>query len=101
MQLGLLGLIARSGGFEGVTGDPQAHEYWSLARGKDGYGKRQAVDKKTGADEFLGRTDAQFAKTVADYLMGDTPFVAKLHPAHAPYGDYDQLMRLDEWYGRD
>jgi len=23
-----------------------------------------------------------------------------LHPEQAPYGDYDQLMRLDEWYGR-
>ena len=35
------------------------------------------------------------------YLTGDEPFVAKLHPAYAPYGDYDQLMRLEEWYGRD
>ncbi len=101
LQLGLLGLIARSGGFADVVGEPQAHEYWSLARGTDGYGKRQVVDRKTGATEFLERTEAQFAQTVADYLMGDTPFVAKLHPAHAPYGDYDQLMRLDEWYGRD
>jgi len=24
-----------------------------------------------------------------------------LHPEHAPYGDYDQLMRRDEWYGRE
>ena len=28
------------------------------------------------------------------------PFTAKLNPAYAPYGDYDQLMRLEEWYGR-
>ena len=34
------------------------------------------------------------------WLTGDAPFVAKLHPELAPYGDYDQLMRLDEWYGR-
>ena len=27
---GLLGLIGRAGGFEGVTGDPKAFEYWSL-----------------------------------------------------------------------
>ena len=26
---------------------------------------------------------------------------AKLNPAYAPYEDYDQLMRLEEWYGRD
>ena len=37
---------------------------------------------------------------VEHYLMADAPFVAKLHPEYAPYGDYDQLMRLDEWYGR-
>ena len=101
LQLGLLGLIARAGGFEHVSGVPEAHEYWSLARGKDGYGKRQVPDAKIGADEFLARAERDFAKLAAAYLMGNEPFVAKLHPAHAPYGDYDQLMRLDEWYGRE
>ena len=32
LQLGLLGLIGRAGGFEGVGGDPTAFEYWSLTR---------------------------------------------------------------------
>ena len=32
LQLGLLGLIGRAGGFEGVGGEPQAFEYWSLTR---------------------------------------------------------------------
>ena len=58
-------------------------------------------DAKIGADEFLARADRDFAALVADYLTGEKPFVAKLHPAFAPYGDYDQLMRLDEWYGRE
>ena len=31
LQLGLLGLIARAGGIEGVSGDPERFEYWSLA----------------------------------------------------------------------
>ena len=35
------------------------------------------------------------------WLTGSEPFTAKLHPEYAPYGDYDQLMRLDEWYGRE
>ena len=35
-----------------------------------------------------------------DWLTGSEPFTAKLNPAYAPYGDYDQLMRLEEWYGR-
>jgi ATP-dependent helicase/nuclease subunit B len=101
LQLGLLGMIAMRGGFEKVSGTPEAHEYWSLARGRDGYGKRLEVDKKEGAAEFLARTEGQFADLVAKYLMGEEPFTAKLHPAFAPYGDYDQLMRLDEWYGRE
>ena len=37
----------------------------------------------------------------AKWLTGDEPFTAKLNPAYAPYGDYDQLMRLEEWYGRE
>ena len=35
-----------------------------------------------------------------NWLTGTEPFTAKLNPAYAPYGDYDQLMRLEEWYGR-
>ena len=30
LQLGLLGLIGSAGGFEGVSGEPEAFEYWSL-----------------------------------------------------------------------
>ncbi len=33
----------------------------------------------------------------ADYLTGEAPFA----PGDARgYGDYDQLMRRDEWFGR-
>ena len=99
LQLGLLGLVAKEGGFA-VKGMPGAHEYWSLARGRDGYGKKVESDKAVGADAFVERATAQFLVLVGDYLTGDAPFTAKLHPAFAPYGDYDQLMRLDEWYGR-
>lgn len=102
LQLGLLGLIARAGGFGDAKGEPGAHEYWSLARdNRGGFGKVYAPDIKVGADEFLATSLAHFLAAAADYLTGDKPFTAKLHPAFAPYGDYDQLMRLDEWYGRD
>ena len=40
-------------------------------------------------------------RRAAKWLTGAEPFTAKLHPEYAPYGDYDQLMRLDEWYGRE
>ena len=102
LQLGLLGLIARAGGFGDAKGEPGAHEYWSLARDTKGkFGKIFAPDLKVGADAFLETSLAHFLTAAAEYLTGDKPFTAKLHPAFAPYGDYDQLMRLDEWYGRE
>ncbi len=103
MQLGLLGLIAEAGGFDGVEGIAQVFEYWSLAQkdGQLGYvlpalGKRAVVDPA----EFTTLALDHLEAAVARWLTGDAPFTAKLHPALAPYGDYDQLMRLDEWYGR-
>jgi ATP-dependent helicase/nuclease subunit B len=103
MQLGLLGLIARKGGFRELEGEPQAFEYWSLARGRDGalghvsspVGGKAAI----AAGDFTAHAAAQLTFAVERWLTGSEPFVAKLHPERAPYPDYDQLMRLDEWYG--
>ena len=101
LQLGLLGLIARAGGFPDVSGEPRAHEYWSLTRDRDRFGKRVCPDKKMGSAEFLAHAEANFREAAAKWLIGSEPFTAKLNPAYAPYGDYDQLMRLEEWYGRE
>jgi ATP-dependent helicase/nuclease subunit B len=101
LQLGLLGLIARAGGFEHVAGTPERHEYWSLAKDKDSFGKCSNPDKQLGAQGFLERAERQFAVAAAKWLTGDEPFTAKLNAAYAPYEDYDQLTRLEEWYGRD
>jgi ATP-dependent helicase/nuclease subunit B len=100
LQLGLLGLIARAGGFDGVSGEPRSHEYWSLVRNKDGFGKLRCADDKMGAAEFLAHAESKFGDAARKWLTGSEPFTAKLNPAYAPYGDYDQLMRLEEWYGR-
>jgi ATP-dependent helicase/nuclease subunit B len=100
LQLGLLGLIGRAGGFEGVSGEPQVFEYWSLIRDRGGFGKCVRADKDMEEGEFLDRAYRSFADAAAKWLSGDEPFTAKLNPAYAPYGDYDQLMRLEEWYGR-
>lgn len=101
LQLGLLGLIAKAGGFEGVTGEPQAHEYWSLTKYGDSFGKKVCPDKILGATEFLAHAEGHFIGAARKWLTGEEPFIAKLNPAYAPYGDYDQLMRLEEWYGRE
>ena len=107
MQLGLLGLIAERGGFRDVEGLPTQFEYWSLAANrKGGLGY---VDSPVGLNrkgdgvdpaEFTAHSARVLAEAVEKWLAGPEPFTAKLHPEYAPYGDYDQLMRLDEWYGR-
>lgn len=101
LQLGLIALIAERGGFEDIVGTASAFEYWSLAKDKDQFGKRVAADKAVKDRPFLDQVLERFSQAAGKYLTGDEPFVAKLHPAYAPYGDYDQLMRLEEWYGRD
>lgn len=109
LQLGTIGLIAAEGGFEGVAGEPNAFEYWSLAKNKAdraafGYvyepvreGKKQSGIAR---EEFLSVTEDYLREAVLDYIKGDKPFVARLNPDLGGYNDFDQLMRLDEWQAR-
>ncbi len=107
LQLGLLGLIAERGGFTGISGRADAFEYWSLARGKDGFGAITTPTDPEGkrglipTAEFTAIAAHNFADAAQQWLTGDAPFTAKLVPEFALYDDYDQLMRRDEWYGRD
>ena len=101
LQLGLLGLIGRAGGFEHVSGDPEAFEYWSLARHRGKFGRLMRPDKDMQPGEFLDHAYRNFMEAAERWLTGEDAFTAKLNPAYAPYGDYDQLMRLEEWYGRE
>ena len=54
-----------------------------------------------GPEEFLAHAHMHFVEAAEKWLTGSEPFTPKLHPAYAPNGDYDQLMRLEEWYGRE
>lgn len=105
-QLGLLGLIAARGGFAGVSENPAAFEYWSLQKKKDRFGYVATPADATGRHkriltaEFLPIAEQNFAEVARRWLTGDEAFTAKLHPEYAPYRDYDQLMRLEEWFGR-
>ena len=107
MQLGLLGVIAERGGFEGVSGTTRGFEYWSLAKDRDQFGKVSSPVDDTGARdrivtaEFTSVAAANFIDAAGKWLTGDEPFTAKLVPDYATYADYDQLMRRDEWYGRE
>ncbi|MES2001682.1 MAG: double-strand break repair protein AddB [Pseudomonadota bacterium] len=101
LQLGLLGLIAEAGGFGPDFAAPDCLEYWSLAKDKRAFGYRRSASGKQSTGEFLAMTADVFGIAARDWLTGTRAFTAKLNPAFAPYGDYDQLMRLEEWYGRN
>ncbi len=110
LQLGTLGLIARDGGFAGVAGEPTRFEYWSLGsddKSETGFGYIRTPlkldGKRTGIEpeDFLPKTDEFLRDALARWIKGDEPFTARLNPDVAGYADYDQLMRLDEWQGRE
>ncbi|MDE2437556.1 MAG: PD-(D/E)XK nuclease family protein, partial [Sphingomonadales bacterium] len=108
LQLGVLALIARDGGFPGIAGEPDTFEYWSLAKTRDGdaFGYRaepvREGQKKSGLprDEFLERIEAYLRDAVDRWIKGAEPFEARPNPDIGGYNDYDQLMRLDEWQAR-
>lgn len=104
MQLGLLGLIAERGGFEDIDGTPLTFEYWSLAKNRDLFGQIRTPFSPKGdiqPDNFIAHAARVLSEAVTKWLTGDAPFTAKIAPEYSPYPDYDQLMRFDEWYGRD
>ncbi|MCW2390614.1 double-strand break repair protein AddB [Sphingobium sp. B11D3A] len=113
LQLGLLGLIAQAGGFAKEAGlaagsDVSAFEYWKLGKGTDGnFGfKRPLTDpkgsyKRIVTTDFLAMVAGFFDDAVARWLIGDEPFAARPHSDAPVFTDYDQLMRLDEWFARD
>ncbi len=106
LQLGLIAHLAECGGFPGVKGAPTAFEYWSQAResGKSyGYVKSPNIaDKKQVKEpaEFVAHMYEQYETAIDEWLLGDKPFSAKERPEYA-WSDYDQLMRYEEWQGRN
>lgn len=107
LQLGLVGLMAERGGIKGVSGEAMRFEYWSLAKNKDrafGYvsvaTSTKASDKKHAPDEFVAFVTAEAEVALSKWILGSVPFTAKLNPEYSDYADYDQLMRRQEWDGR-
>jgi ATP-dependent helicase/nuclease subunit B len=107
LQLGLLAAIAELGGFSDIAGEAVAFEYWSLAKkgGTDSFGHVRSPTQGRGdniiaADAMVDHAVARFNEAADRYVLGSDPMTAKLHPEYARYADYDQLMRLEEWYGR-
>ncbi len=112
LQLGTLGLMARGGGFAGLTGNPQRFEYWSLAKDPKGnsdtgfgYIETPLLEgrKRSGIppEDFLPEAQRYLTEALGRWINGSEPFTARLNPDATTYDTYDQLMRLDEWIGRD
>jgi ATP-dependent helicase/nuclease subunit B len=107
LQLGLLGIMAERRAFEGIAGTATAFEYWSLAKKGDSFGYvATPVDpagkfNRVPTDRFVELALHHFTEAAGKWLTGGEPFTAKLKPEYAPFAEYDQLMRRDEWYGRE
>ena len=107
LQLGILGLIAERGGFEGLAGKPGRYEYWSLGKAKAdnpyGFGYVEVplrVGRKTSGvlpEAFLPLTADKLGTAIARFIKGRDPFTARENPDYPAYDTYDQLMRLEEW----
>jgi ATP-dependent helicase/nuclease subunit B len=112
LQLGALGLMVEAGGVEGVDGRVTGFEYWSLGkdvrrRGENAFGYVETPllvgSKRSGIppEEFLPETRRYLREAIGGWILGDMPFTARMAPDFPSYTDYDQLMRLDEWMGRE
>jgi ATP-dependent helicase/nuclease subunit B len=107
LQLGLIGMMAEGGGIAGVSGEAAQFEYWSLARkgGDFGYIASPVKTERNRAEiqpgEFTGLTRHYLDEAIGKWIKGEEPFTARLNPNLEVYTDYDQLMRLEEWLGRE
>lgn len=110
LQLGTLGLIVEAGGFKGVNGKATGFEYWSLGKSDKsltGFGYHDTPllvgTNKTGIppEQFLPKAQEYLDDALDKWILGSEPFTARLNPDAKGYATYDQLMRLDEWMGRE
>ena len=110
MQLGTLGVMAADGAFNGVSGQPTHFEYWSLGKSdksETGFGYIKTPIKLTSRsggvelEDFLPDARNFLDDALDRWILGEEGFTARLNPDARVYADYDQLMRLDEWIGRE
>ena len=60
-------------------------------------GNRSPIDPA----DFLPETKRLLEDALDKWILGDAPFTARENPDAPVYATYDQLMRLEEWLGRD
>jgi ATP-dependent helicase/nuclease subunit B len=109
-QLGLLGAMAAAGRLDKVAaGEPSEFEYWQLkpnrSKGEAAEVKRaydaRSKDPDKGAGNVVVHAVNGFTDLAARYLTGDAPFAPETTRAAFKNRDAHQLMRRDEWFGRE
>jgi ATP-dependent helicase/nuclease subunit B len=81
-------------------GNAGAIEYWQLNGSRREKGKRSnPLGKGADVPDHVTRALIRAEKLVAQYLLSQTPFPAKLQPQWA-WGDFDHLARVAEWINR-
>jgi ATP-dependent helicase/nuclease subunit B len=102
--------MVEQGGFDTISGHATRFEYWSLGRSdksETGFGYRTTPlredNKRSGIapGEFLPKARHFLDEALDHWILGSEPFTARLNPDAPGYATYDQLMRLDEWVGRE
>ncbi len=104
-QLGLLGAMAGQGLLKGVAGGQiESLQYLKLAGGSSPGVTREALGQNStpeGVQKHISEAVADLELLIAAYLLGDRPFLAKLHMVQGRrWRDYDLLARVAEWLGR-
>lgn len=106
-QLALLAWMAETGAFEGLDAK-QVKEiaYWRLSGGETEGKITSSANPRMRSDNvwkdlpaYFEEARKRFRETVGRWLTGDEPFTARLRPEFAPYNDYEQLARVQEWEG--
>lgn len=90
-QLPIEGLIAASGGFDGVKkASLNSLMYWKLGD------KIIAIDN--GLDEILAQTQDHITEVINLFDFPSTGYLSRPNPKNAPeYSDYEHLARVKEW----
>lgn len=93
-QLPLEGLIAQAGGFNVPTQTIAGFEYWALGTTSKGFPKR---DDSFKAVELMEKAEAGLIALFSAFSDPKTAYLHAPSPIHAPYKDYDDLARPEEW----
>lgn len=106
-QLALLAWMAEAGAFDDL--DKRTVEeiaYWRLSGGERQGTITSSTNKRMRKDNvwrdlpaYFEEARERFRQTIARWLTGNAPFTARLRPEFAPYNDYEQLARVQEWEG--